>query len=149
MSETAIDVEQLVKRYGSTTAVDSVSFAVRAGEKGTGVLVTQGTVEVPGVDEPLQAGQQLEPDVTKPATAPRATHALEWTRELVAEIAGTSDRTAQDVITVHEHDPGLYADPARRAESEQRRQPDPAGAPRRAAAGRAAAAGRPVRAGLR
>jgi ParB-like chromosome segregation protein Spo0J len=30
------------------------------------------------------------------------------TRDLVAEIAGTSARTAQDVITVHEHDPELY-----------------------------------------
>jgi ParB-like chromosome segregation protein Spo0J len=30
------------------------------------------------------------------------------TREMVAAIAGTSARTAQDVITVHEHDPVLY-----------------------------------------
>jgi N6-adenosine-specific RNA methylase IME4 len=30
------------------------------------------------------------------------------TRDLVAGLAGTSPRTAQDVITVHEHDPQLY-----------------------------------------
>jgi ParB-like chromosome segregation protein Spo0J len=30
------------------------------------------------------------------------------TRELVAELAGTSPRTAQDVITTYEHDPQLY-----------------------------------------
>jgi hypothetical protein len=30
------------------------------------------------------------------------------TRDLVAKLAGTSPRTAQDVITVHEHDPQLY-----------------------------------------
>jgi N6-adenosine-specific RNA methylase IME4 len=30
------------------------------------------------------------------------------TRDLVAGLAGTSARTAQDVITVHEHDPELY-----------------------------------------
>jgi len=30
------------------------------------------------------------------------------TRELIATTAGTSPRTAQDVITVHEHDPKLY-----------------------------------------
>jgi N6-adenosine-specific RNA methylase IME4 len=29
-------------------------------------------------------------------------------RELVAKLAGTSPRTAQDVITVHEHDPQVY-----------------------------------------
>jgi ParB-like chromosome segregation protein Spo0J len=32
----------------------------------------------------------------------------ERTRDLVAEIAGTAPRTAQDAITVHEHDPALF-----------------------------------------
>jgi N6-adenosine-specific RNA methylase IME4/ParB-like chromosome segregation protein Spo0J len=35
------------------------------------------------------------------------------TRELVAELAGTGERTAQDVLTVHEHNPTLFERVAR------------------------------------
>jgi N6-adenosine-specific RNA methylase IME4/ParB-like chromosome segregation protein Spo0J len=35
------------------------------------------------------------------------------TRELVAELAGTGERTAQDVLTVHEHNPALFERVAR------------------------------------
>src|SRR5262249_25929842 len=59
------------------------TFAVRANDKGAGVLVAHGRVKVSGLDEPLHAGQQLAPGADKPQTAPRAAHALSWARELV------------------------------------------------------------------
>jgi ferric-dicitrate binding protein FerR (iron transport regulator)/tetratricopeptide (TPR) repeat protein len=59
-------------------------FAVRAEAAGTGVLVTQGTVRVAGVKAVVQAGQQLAPGAAEVAPAPRASHRLDWTRELMA-----------------------------------------------------------------
>jgi ferric-dicitrate binding protein FerR (iron transport regulator) len=59
-------------------------FAVRADAKGTGVLVARGKVKVAGLDTPLHAGQQLAPDSDKPMPSPRATHALDWTKDLMA-----------------------------------------------------------------
>jgi tetratricopeptide (TPR) repeat protein len=60
-------------------------FAVTAGPAGTGVLVTQGKVQVSGgpADDVLVAGQQLLPGRVV-AAAPRASHLLAWTRELMA-----------------------------------------------------------------
>jgi hypothetical protein len=60
------------------------SFAVRAGDKGAGVLVTRGQVQVAGLDNPVQAGQQLLPAADKAVAAPRASLVLDWTRELRA-----------------------------------------------------------------
>jgi len=64
-------------------------FDARVSRAGTRVFVTQGKVAVTGLDLPLLAGQQLglatvgdEPTV---APSPRATHLLDWTRELMAE----------------------------------------------------------------
>ena len=77
---------------GATFVVDTPSrnvsalgtkFAVRAGEDGTGVVVMQGKVKVNGVAGPIQAGQQLSPKSEEPSPAPRASHVLDWTRDLV------------------------------------------------------------------
>src|SRR5262249_39721426 len=61
----------------------ATAFAVRVGEKGTGVLVARGRVKVAGLDEPLRAGQQLPAGADRPEAAPRAAFALAWARELV------------------------------------------------------------------
>ncbi len=66
-----------VKAYGTR-------FAVSADQAGSEVLVTQGTVLVSGVDKPIRAGQWLDPLSEIPKPAPRSTHLLEWTRDLVA-----------------------------------------------------------------
>jgi ferric-dicitrate binding protein FerR (iron transport regulator)/tetratricopeptide (TPR) repeat protein len=60
-------------------------FAVNADGAGrVGVLVTQGKVKVSDVAEPLFAGEQLDPDKTQRSPAARASHLLNWTRELMA-----------------------------------------------------------------
>ncbi|MHC4179430.1 MAG: VIT domain-containing protein, partial [Planctomycetota bacterium] len=66
-------------------------FSVRTGDEGTRVVVTQGKVQVSGMKLPLLAGQQLDPhgragsETDPPVTAaPRATHLLDWTRDLMA-----------------------------------------------------------------
>src|SRR5207302_984519 len=59
-------------------------FAVRADAKGTGVVVARGKVKVSGLANPLTAGQQLAPDSDKPLSAPRATHLLDWTKDMMA-----------------------------------------------------------------
>ena len=57
-------------------------FAVRADDHGTGILVTQGKVEVSGLETAIAAGQELAPGTTDIRAAVRASHALDWTREL-------------------------------------------------------------------
>ncbi len=59
-------------------------FAVQAQDQGTGVVVTQGKVKVSGVAKVVEAGQQIEPGKNRVQPAPRATHLLDWTRELMA-----------------------------------------------------------------
>jgi ferric-dicitrate binding protein FerR (iron transport regulator) len=60
-------------------------FAVQADDAGrAGVLVTQGKVKVSDVAEPLIAGEQLDPEKTQRGPAARASHLLNWTRELMA-----------------------------------------------------------------
>jgi tetratricopeptide (TPR) repeat protein len=59
-------------------------FGVQADKDGTEVLVTQGKVEVSGVDAPLEAGQLLSPGGAQATPAPRSSHLLDWTRDLVA-----------------------------------------------------------------
>jgi ferric-dicitrate binding protein FerR (iron transport regulator)/tetratricopeptide (TPR) repeat protein len=61
-------------------------FAVRADQAGTGVLVTQGRVQVSGQAGVVSAGQELPPDAGRsgPRLAARASHVLEWTRDLMA-----------------------------------------------------------------
>lgn len=62
-------------------------FGVQASDQGTGVVVTQGKVKVSGVDDEMGAGQQLVPGQHTIAVAPRVTHVLDWTRELMAAAA--------------------------------------------------------------
>ncbi len=60
-------------------------FHVAATADGVGVLVTQGKVKVSDVPEEIPAGQQVAPGSKKPATAPRASHVLDWLKPLVAD----------------------------------------------------------------
>ncbi len=69
-------------------------FDVRTGDQGTRVVVTQGKVRISGMELPLLAGQQLNPQgrgglETEPpvSAAPRAAHLLDWTRDLMATAA--------------------------------------------------------------
>jgi hypothetical protein len=82
---TAGDATFVVKTPRRDVAALGTRFAVRAGDAGTGVLVTQGKVKVSGVDEVVASGEQLAPDATAPAEAPRASAVLDWTRDLMAE----------------------------------------------------------------
>src|SRR5262245_38934203 len=59
-------------------------FAVQTAAAGTGVVVTQGQVRVSGLDKLVPAGQQLVPGSETLAPAPRASHVLAWTKELMA-----------------------------------------------------------------
>ncbi|HWE94098.1 MAG TPA: VIT domain-containing protein [Tepidisphaeraceae bacterium] len=67
-------------------------FLAKVGPSGTGVLVTQGKVRVSGIDAPLGAGERLDAEHAPTAgheptisSAPRASAALAWARDLVAE----------------------------------------------------------------
>jgi tetratricopeptide (TPR) repeat protein len=66
----------------SVTALGT-KFAVSTGESGTGVLVTQGKIEVAGLAQKLTSGQELLAGGEKIASAPRASAALEWTKDLM------------------------------------------------------------------
>jgi ferric-dicitrate binding protein FerR (iron transport regulator) len=64
-------------------------FDVRVAAAGTELLVTQGKVQVSDLQLPVLAGQQLllDGDAAGPpdiSAAPRATHTIEWIRELMA-----------------------------------------------------------------
>lgn len=65
------------KAIGTKFAVDVVNGLAT-------VLVTQGQVYVSDVDAPVQSGQQLEANQNTAQPAPRATHALDWTQQLMA-----------------------------------------------------------------
>jgi tetratricopeptide (TPR) repeat protein len=73
-------VVQTAKREVSALGT---KFAVRTDDTGTGVLVTQGKVKVNGIETPILSGQQLAPDSDKQTPAPRASHVLDWTKELM------------------------------------------------------------------
>jgi ferric-dicitrate binding protein FerR (iron transport regulator) len=59
-------------------------FAVQIDGERTGVIVTQGKVRISGLASLLYAGQQLAPGSDRPASLPRASHVLDWTRDLMA-----------------------------------------------------------------
>ncbi len=63
---------------------EAARFAVRVEEERTSVLVTRGEVQVAGVKQSVRAGQQLPGDKDTPDTAPRVSHRLAWTRELMS-----------------------------------------------------------------
>ena len=58
-------------------------FEVQADDAGTGVLVTQGQVQVTGLPRPLQAGELLAAGGDR-RRHPRASHVLDWMRSLMA-----------------------------------------------------------------
>jgi hypothetical protein len=74
----------LVRTPDKQVTALGTKFVVRNLLGKTGVVVTQGKVQVSGLDSVLEAGQQLLPD-GKPAPAPRASSVLDWTRDLFAE----------------------------------------------------------------
>jgi Tfp pilus assembly protein PilF len=59
-------------------------FAVRSSKDQGRVVVVQGQVKVSDQAAPLIAGQQLNFGQTEPLVAPRASHVLDWTRDLIA-----------------------------------------------------------------
>jgi ferric-dicitrate binding protein FerR (iron transport regulator) len=59
-------------------------FAVEVSDAGTGVVVTQGKVRVSGIEDVVHAGQQLPAGSDHLTAAPRTSHVLDWTRELMA-----------------------------------------------------------------
>ena len=93
-------------------------FAVSTGPRKGGVLVTQGKVKVSGLEQPLIAGQELaigegvpgpvfdtSAGVLRPA--PRASEALDWTRDLMAkaenDLVPESDHRGGAVVVVDTH----------------------------------------------
>jgi ferric-dicitrate binding protein FerR (iron transport regulator)/tetratricopeptide (TPR) repeat protein len=72
-----------VETPDKTVTALGTKFEVRADDKGTGVLVTQGKVEVSGLEAPITSGHELAAGSTDILAAPRASHALSWTRELM------------------------------------------------------------------
>lgn len=91
--EVYVEVSPRESGSGATFTVDTPNrkvsalgtrFAVQANPKGSGVLVTQGKVQVTGLDRPLTTGEQLITGSTRIGPAPRATHELDWTKDLMA-----------------------------------------------------------------
>jgi tetratricopeptide (TPR) repeat protein len=58
-------------------------FSVSTDGSQSGVAVTQGTVQVSGLEMLVHAGQQLAPDRKTPEPVLRVSHVLDWTRELM------------------------------------------------------------------
>ncbi len=84
-------VRFVVKSAGREITALGTKFGVRAGPNDAGVLVTQGTVRVSDFDQPITAGQQFAlqdgpqfKGASPISPLPRASHVLDWTRELVA-----------------------------------------------------------------
>jgi ferric-dicitrate binding protein FerR (iron transport regulator)/tetratricopeptide (TPR) repeat protein len=67
----------------SVTALGT-KFSVRATDAGTGVLVAQGKVEVSGLADKVATGWEVQPGFDKIVAAPRASAALDWTKDLMA-----------------------------------------------------------------
>jgi Tfp pilus assembly protein PilF len=94
----------VVHTPGRKVTVRSGRFAVRAGARGTSVVVASGRAEVAGVAGAIRAGQQLAAEGEKPEPAPRASHLLAWARDLMAEadsplVPGSRHAGGQLVVT--------------------------------------------------
>ena len=72
----------VVKTPKEQVSAFGTRFLVRASKDGTGVVVTQGKVQVGS--QTVEAGQEVAAGAAKVAPAPRASHVLDWTRDLVA-----------------------------------------------------------------
>lgn len=57
-------------------------FGVRATDEGASLLVAAGEVSVAGVEQPVRAGQRLDPTAGKPSAARGVAHQIAWTRDL-------------------------------------------------------------------
>ncbi|MEX2214513.1 MAG: VIT domain-containing protein [Phycisphaeraceae bacterium] len=69
---------------GTRFAVDVIEGQTyAAGKAATSLLVTQGKVRVAGVERLVEAGEQWSSTDDQTMPAPRAAHALAWTRELM------------------------------------------------------------------
>ncbi|HEY7308356.1 MAG TPA: VIT domain-containing protein [Gemmataceae bacterium] len=75
----------VVKTPRRELAIRAGRCAVRAGERGTGIVVASGQVRVNGAKTPLHGGQQLAADADEATTAARASHRTAWTRDLMAD----------------------------------------------------------------
>ena len=67
---------------GTAIIAPGTKFSVDSDGQQSGVAVTQGKVQVSGIDTLLYAGQQLAPGGRIPQTAPRASYQLQG-RQLV------------------------------------------------------------------
>jgi Tfp pilus assembly protein PilF len=74
----------VVKTPRGEVTGQAARFAVRTAAAGPGVVVARGRVQVSGLKRALVAGQQYLPGKEKPLAAPRLSHVLDWTRDLVA-----------------------------------------------------------------
>jgi ferric-dicitrate binding protein FerR (iron transport regulator) len=73
----------VVKTSDRTLTALGTKFDVRAGERGTDLVVTQGKVRVSGREAPVQSGQELEARKNELESAPRASHVVDWARDLM------------------------------------------------------------------
>jgi tetratricopeptide (TPR) repeat protein len=74
----------VVKTANRELTATGTHFAVEADAKAAGLVVTQGKVAVKGIDTEIAAGQQVAPGDSAITSAPRASHTLAWTRDLMA-----------------------------------------------------------------
>ena len=74
----------VVKTANREITAKGTHFAVMADPLAAGLVVTQGTVAVKGMEQEVIAGQQIAPATSSIIPAPRASHTLAWTRELMA-----------------------------------------------------------------
>lgn len=70
-------------------------FEVQVADQGTGVVVTQGKVKVAGLNDLLVAGQRLVLGKDAVEPAPRASHLLDWTQDLMEQAAAAFVPTSQ------------------------------------------------------
>lgn len=77
------NVPFVIKSAGKDVTALGTKFAVQAKDAGPGVVVTQGKVQVSGVTQLVHAGQELKAGSESIVPAPRATHTLDWTRDLM------------------------------------------------------------------
>jgi ferric-dicitrate binding protein FerR (iron transport regulator) len=73
----------VVKTADREVSALGTRFGVRAEAGQSAVVVTQGKVQVSGLDKLVYAGQQLAAGAKIPVPAERVTHLLDWTRELM------------------------------------------------------------------
>lgn len=72
----------VIETDNRTFTTTNSGIAVRISKDGPNAIVTRGEVKVNGIRNSINAGQQLKGQSEKPSRAPRASHALTWTREL-------------------------------------------------------------------